>query len=82
MSITAKISRPTHKALKHLSKQTGKSMQLVLDEAVELYRRQNFFDELNSQALASKSDPNAWAEELEERTLSEYTLSDGLDDNS
>ena len=42
MAITAKISAPTHLALKQMAEKTGKPMQLVLDEAVELYRRDCF----------------------------------------
>ena len=80
MAITAKLSKPTHLALKQMSEKTGKSMQLVLDEAVELYRREKFFEELNRGVLAVKANPQAWAKELEERKLLESTLSDGLDD--
>ena len=82
MSMTAKISKPTHQALKQMAEKTGKPMQLVLDEAVELYRREQFFEELNRQVLAVKADPKAWAEELEERKLLEGSLSDGLDDEA
>ena len=80
MAITAKISELTHVALKQLSEQTGKPMQVVLDEAVEVYRREKFFEELNSKVLAVKANPQAWKEELAERKLLEGTLSDGLDD--
>ena len=38
MAVTAKISAPTHTALKQLA-QNVKPMQLVLEEAVEIYRR-------------------------------------------
>jgi predicted DNA-binding protein len=82
MAVTAKISKSTHQALKQMAEKTGKPMQLVLDEAVELYRRKQFFEELNRQVLAVKANPKVWAEELEERKLLEGTLSDGLDDES
>jgi predicted transcriptional regulator len=78
MAVTAKISEPTHTALKQLAEKTGKPMQLILDEAVELYRREKFFEELNSQVLATKANPQAWEEELAERRLLESTLADGL----
>ncbi|MGK5081892.1 toxin-antitoxin system protein [Bdellovibrionota bacterium FG-1] len=80
MAVTAKISQPTHDTLKQLSEKTGKPMQLVLDEAVENYRRAKFFEELNSQVLAVKSNPKAWEEELAERKLWEGALSDESDD--
>jgi predicted DNA-binding protein len=80
MAITAKISEPTHRTLKQMSEKTGKPMQLVLEEAVELYRREKFFEDLNRGVLALKENPQAWAEELKERRLLEGTLSDGLAD--
>ena len=79
MSVTARISQSTHAALKQLSKKTGKPMQLVLDEAVEVYRREQFFADLNSQVLATKSNPKDWEQELAERKLWEGTLSDDSD---
>ena len=82
MAITAKISDPTHSTLKQISEKTGKPMQLVLDEAVELYRREKFFEELNRGVLAVKADTGAWEEELTERALFEGTLTDGLSDDS
>ena len=82
MAITAKISEPTHIALKQLSEQTGKPMQLILEEAVESYRRQKFFDNLDRQVLATKADPKAWEEELSERRLWEATLADGSEEDT
>ena len=82
MALTAKISKPTHQVLKLMAEKTGKPMQLVLEEAVELYRREKFFEELNSRVLAVKADPQAWKEELAERRILDSTLSDGTDDES
>ena len=82
MSLTAKITEATHQALKQLSKKTGKPMQLVLEEAVELYQREKFFKELDQQVLAVKANPKACAEELKERALLETTLMDDLSSES
>ena len=82
MAITAKISKPTHQVLKQIAEISGKPMQLVLDEAVELYRREKFFEELNRKVLAVKKDPKAWAKELQERSLLEASLSDGWEDET
>ena len=82
MATTAKMSDQSHILLKQISEKTGKPMQLVLDEAVELYRREKFFEELNREVLATKSDSKLWREELEERALFEGTLSDGLIEDS
>ena len=82
MATTAKMSDQSHILLKQISEKTGKPMQLVLDEAVELYRREKFFEELNREVLATKSDSKLWREELEERALFEGTLYDGLIEDS
>jgi hypothetical protein len=82
MPITAKISKPAHLTLKLIAEKTGKPMQLVLDEAVELYRREKFFEALNLEVLALKAKPQEWNEELEERKVLEGTLLDGLDDET
>lgn len=80
MAITAKISKPTHMTLKLISEKTGKPMQLVLDEAVELYRREKFFEELNRGVLAVKAAPLEWEAELAERAIFEGTLTDDSGD--
>ena len=67
---------------KQLSEESGKPMQLVLDEAIDLYRRKKFFKDLNYQVLSTKSDPKAWLKELEERKVLESSLPDGLEDES
>lgn len=54
-------------------------MQAVLDAAIEYYRRDKFLDEVNEAFARLKSDPIAWAEELEERAVLEGTLLDGLE---
>jgi hypothetical protein len=53
----------------------------VLDKALDAYRRKLFFDQLNAGYAALRADPQAWAEEQEERKLWDATLMDGLDPN-
>jgi len=74
-----RISARAKAALKMLSKQEGKPMQAVLDEAIERYQRDRFFDEVNASFAALGSDPKAWQEEQAERALWDSTLSDGLE---
>lgn len=52
-------------------------MQTVLDEAVEQYRRDKFFQELDASYLRLEERP----EEVAERELWETTLGDGLEDD-
>jgi hypothetical protein len=76
---TVPVAEGTHRTLQELCQQTGKSVQEIVDKAVEDYRRKAFFMGLDRDYAALKADPKAWAEELEERKLLENTLMDGLD---
>lgn len=66
-STTVRISQDAKAVLQRMAQQTGRPMQAVLDEAVELYRRQRFLDEANAAFTALKADEEAWAAERAER---------------
>ena len=78
-STTVRVSEPTHRTLRELSEQLGESMQGILDQAIEDYRRKRLLERANFGYAALRSDPEAWNEELTERTDWEATLSDGLE---
>ncbi|WP_213697661.1 toxin-antitoxin system protein [Acetomicrobium sp.] len=80
-SSTVRIDSATHKMLQSLSAQTGRKMQEILGEAVELYRRKLLLDKANAAFAALKADSQAWKEEQEERAAWDVTLLDGLKDN-
>jgi len=80
-SSTVRIDSSTHKMLQTLSAQTGRKMQEILGEAVELYRRKLLLDKANAAFAALKADSQAWKEEQEERAAWDVTLLDGLKDN-
>jgi len=75
------IDSSTYKILQDLSAQTGRKMQEILGEAVELYRRKLLLDKANAAFAALKADSQAWKEEQEERATWDVTLLDGLKDN-
>ena len=79
-STTVRVSEETHELLRKLAAATGEPMQRVVERAVENYRREQFFAELNAAYARLQADPVAWEEELAERALLENTLADGLDD--
>ena len=54
-------------------------MQVVLDDAIEQYRRDKFFRELDESYARLQADPSARKEELHEQRLWDTTLLDGLD---
>jgi hypothetical protein len=78
---TVRISETSHQLLKELAKQTGQTMMDVLDKALDAYRRQQFFAQLNAGYAELQADPEAWAGHLAERQVWDATLMDGLDPN-
>jgi predicted transcriptional regulator len=79
-STTVRVSEHTHELLRTLAAATGEPLQKVLERAVESYRREQFFAELNAAYERLRADPVAWEEELAERAEWDAVLADGLDD--
>jgi hypothetical protein len=75
-----RVSDTAHQMLRELSDRYGEPMHAIIEKAVDAYRRERFFDELDAGYAALQSDPEAWQEELAERKLWEATLMDGLED--
>ena len=67
--------------LRELAEQSGKTVQDVLDQAVEDYRRKLFLDAVNAGYAALRADPEAWAEVEAERQSMAGSLLDGRDPN-
>ncbi|MBM3477453.1 MAG: hypothetical protein FJX75_29640 [Armatimonadetes bacterium] len=67
--------------LKDTAAHTGQSIADVIRHSLELYRAELFFDEVDAAYARLQADPEAWAEELEERRLSENTITDDLEDD-
>ena len=80
MATTIRISPSSHEILKEESKSSGRSMQSVLDEAIEQFRRRRFISEVNTSFAQVREDERAWGEVLEEREAWDTTNKDGLDD--
>jgi predicted transcriptional regulator len=76
---SVRLSDSSHQTLLELARQTGKSVEAVLERAIEEYRRKLFIEAANASYAALRADPVAWAEELAERRELEGTLMDGLD---
>ena len=74
-----RLSKETHEKLRELARREGISMQGVLEKALDEYQKNQFFNSLDASFAALKSDPQAWAEEQQERRMWESTLMDGLD---
>ncbi len=78
-STTVRISLKAKENLQTLAAQSGQNMQAVLDEAIELYRRQHLLDQANTAFSALRADPQAWSGEVDERAVWDLTLSDDLE---
>jgi hypothetical protein len=74
------ISEKALEVVRHISEQKGVGISEVLDNAVEVYRREVFLEETNRAFQSLKNEPEAWREELEERALWDNALDDGVED--
>ena len=78
-SSTMRISPTAHSTLRRLAALRGESMQAVLDEAIEQYRRKCFLDQANAAFAALRKNKRAWRDELAERGAWDTTLADSQD---
>lgn len=78
MGTAVRISDHTKRVLEELAAREGKKIRELVDEAVELYRRRVFLEEVNRAYRSLREDPAAWVAEEEERRVWEATLGDGL----
>lgn len=76
---TIRVSRRTRDQLQLLAEQYGRSMQAVLEEAVELYQGQRLLEATNAAYATLRADPSAWQALQEERAEWDATLNDGLE---
>ncbi|MBP9664586.1 MAG: hypothetical protein KBD94_08180 [Pyrinomonadaceae bacterium] len=79
-STQVRISNSTYQVLRTLSGEGGESMQSIIDEAVEQYKRRRFLEGLNDDFARLKQDPEAWQDELDERLVWDSTLADDIED--
>jgi predicted DNA-binding protein len=77
---TIRVPARTYDRLKGLARAAGKPMSAVLEEAVERYEADRFFRDADAAYQRLRADPEAWKQELAERSLLEQTLQDGLEE--
>jgi predicted transcriptional regulator len=77
-STTVRVNLATHRVLTRLAEDTHFSIQTVLSNAVEAYRREVFLHRTNQAYAELKKDPKAWAERQEELAEWDGTTKDGL----
>jgi len=79
-SSTVRISKESGDILREIAAQERKSLQAILDTAIEEYRRRRFLQEANKAYSVLRENPKKWKMEQEERKQWETTLSDGEKD--
>ncbi len=77
-SYTIKISSTSYNTLQQIAARSGESIEALLDQAIEQYRRQKFLEAANQAYAALRNNPEEWAIEMEERQAWDVTLADGL----
>lgn len=77
MATQVRVSNATHQLLQNLSEESGETMQTIIEEAVEQYRRRKFLEGLNEDFKSLREDEQAWRDELDERARWDKTLLDG-----
>jgi predicted transcriptional regulator len=77
-STTVRVTEHTHNILRELAAASGEPLQRVLEQAVEQYRREQFFADLHAAYERLAADRAAWQDELAERAELDGTLADGL----
>ncbi len=76
---TVRISAATQAALRELARDCNESMQEVLAQAVEAYRRERMLRQSNEAYSRLRADPRAWQDLEEERAAWDSALAGGLD---
>lgn len=79
MATNTRITAKSHEKLRKLAKESGQSMLEILDNALEEYRRRHLLLESNKAYSLLRSDSEAWADEMQERSDWNQTIDDGID---
>ena len=79
-SVTVRVSTRSRETLRRLARQSGASLQAVLEGAIEEYETRQFLEAANRSYAALRKKPKAWEQELRERRAWDATLSDGLEE--
>ncbi len=76
---TMRVTETTHRILRELAGQSGDSMTVIVERAVERYQREQLLSEANDDWAALQADRTATVELAIEQALWDRTLGDGLE---
>jgi hypothetical protein len=75
---TVRVSAQTHDRLRLLAQTSGISMQQIIDQALEIYARQQLLQTMNEAYARLRADEGAWKAWKTELAEWDATLADGL----
>lgn len=78
MAETARISQRSDMIIQEMAVLTGKPKIEIIEQALEVYRRQERFRLFNEGYAELRASSVAWKEEIQEREEIEGTMEDGL----
>jgi hypothetical protein len=78
---TIRVSLRARDLLQELAHASGSSMQVVLEQALEQYRRKQLLEATNAAYATLRANPVAWANLEQERLAWEQTLTDDLEES-
>ena len=81
MAVTLRVAEETHEILREVSESRGVPITQLLADLADRLQREELLRKGNEAYARLREDPEAWAEELEERRLWDTTLMDGLEDD-
>ena len=76
---TIRVSLRARDLLQELAQASGSSIQVVLEQALEQYRRQQLLEATNAAYAALRAAPEAWAHLEQERQAWEQTQATGVE---
>ena len=77
MSTTVRISDNSLQTLRKIATQASEPIQIILDKAIESYRREYFLKKANLAFEILKNNNEAWQDEISERETWDCTMKDG-----
>lgn len=75
------ISETTRETLLTLAKNSGETIQSILEKAIENYRRYLFLKQANQAFTELRENGTLWQEELAERQMWDRTIADGIEES-
>ncbi|HEY9701716.1 MAG TPA: hypothetical protein V6C58_04685 [Allocoleopsis sp.] len=79
MEKTVSISNIYYQILQELSDNSGASITKILEQAIEQYRKQKFWEDVDKSYEKLRLNQKDWEEEMSERNDWDVTLGDDLE---